>query len=280
MDDVSWPRVYGCGGSCGHVPALLRALTDADPAVRGSAAGELLAEVYHQGTRWPASAVVVPFLVGLADDPATPDRPGLLRMLRLVAIGDRRDDALPFDARAAYPLADAITDEELRRMDLWLAGEVEEFDEAWAGGADRWARDAYDALAARAASVTGWARDPDPAVADLAAALMAWLPPTPAAVAALLASASASGNLTLAHLPVADPAVDAHLTRCLGAADGQVALTAAVALAYRHRDATPEPALTMLAVAADPGRPLPPDVPGWGRSLRGFVALALARIGW
>ncbi|MFF5228174.1 hypothetical protein [Dactylosporangium sp. NPDC000521] len=282
MTGVAWDRVYGCDGTSEHVPALLEALPDADPRTRARARAELSGHLYHQGTRWHASAVVVPFLVALAGDPATPDRPDLLWMLRKVAIGDHRDDALPFDARAAYPAADAITDERLLTLNRWLAGDDEagepEPDDA---GPDRWARDAYDALAAHAGTVIGWVGDADPEVADLAAALLAWFPPTPAAVAALLATASAAANLTLAHLPVGDPAVDRHLTERLGHPDEQVALTAAIALAYRHREATPEPALTMLAVAADPDRPLPPDVPGWDdRALRGFVALALARIGW
>ncbi|MGI5176540.1 hypothetical protein ACQEVZ_09455 [Dactylosporangium sp. CA-152071] len=282
MTGVAWERVYGCDGTSEHVPALLEALTAAEPETRARARNELSAHLYHQGTRWQASAVVVPFLVALADDPATPDRADLLRMLRKVAIGDHRDDALPFDARAAYPAADAVTDEQLLRLNLWLTGDDEAGDdEAGDAGADRWARDAYDALAAHARTVTGWVGDADPAVAELAAGLLAWLPPTPSAVAALLGTASAAANLTLAHLPVDDPAVDTHLRGRLDHPDRQVALTAAIALAYRHRAATPEPALTMIAVAADPDGPLPPDVPGWDdRALRGFVALALARIGW
>jgi hypothetical protein len=288
---VAWDRVYGCYGTSEHLPAQLRALADADPAVRAGASAELLAAVYHQGTRWQASAVVVPFLVELADDPATPDRAHLLRMLRKVAIGDRRDDVLPFDARAAYPAADAVTEDQLLRVNRFLSGSSDDgtwspdgdpggCPDEWVDAApDRWARDAYDALAARAGTVAGWVRDPDPAVAERAAALLAWFPPTPAALAALLAAGTASANLALAHLPVTAAAVDARLRELLGAGE-RVALTAAIALAYRHGPDTPEPALTMLAVAADTDRPLPPDVPGWDRALRGFVALAVVRIGW
>jgi hypothetical protein len=288
VSEVDWDAVHGCDGTSGHVPGLLRALAGPEPADRAYA--QLFNHLCHQGTRWQASAVAVPFLVALVDDPATPDRPALLSMLTAVAVGDHRDDRLPFDADAAYPEADAITDEQLRLLNRWLDGDGEEDDPAEAfywdrSGPDRWARDAYRALAAHATTVAGWVHDPAPHVAARAAALLAWLPPAPPALAALLAvragPAGASANLTLAHLPVDDPAVDRRLEELLAAPDGQVALTAAIALAYRRGEATPEPALTMLAVAADHDRPLPADVPGWdGRALRGFVAIALTRIGW
>ncbi|WP_327003384.1 hypothetical protein OHA72_51335 [Dactylosporangium sp. NBC_01737] len=287
MSGVDWDAVYGCDGTSGHVPGLLRALAGPEPAA--GAYAELFNHLCHQGTRWQASGVVVPFLVALVDAPATPDRAALVRMLAAVAIGDHRDDRLPFDADAAYPEADAITDEQLRLLNVWLdeGSDDEPVGEFYwdRSGPDRWARDAYRALAAHASTVAGWVRDPDPDVAARAAALLAWFPPAPEAVATLLdvpaGPARASANLALAHLPVVGPAVDRRLEGLLTAADGQVALTAAVALAYRRGEATPEPALTLLAVAADHDRPLPADVPGWDRrALRGFVAIALTRIGW
>ncbi|GAA3213869.1 hypothetical protein ACFO1B_13115 [Dactylosporangium siamense] len=286
MSDVDWDAVYGCHGTSGHVPELLRALAGPSPS---PAYAELFGHLYHQGTRWQATAVVIPFLVALVDDPATPDRAALVRMLATLGIGDHRDDALPFDADAAYPSASAITDSQLLLLNRFL-------DEGWddepvgdvywdLSAPHRWARDAYRALAADAATVAGWVGDPDPAVAARSAALLAWFPPAPGAVEALLAvsggPAAASANLTLAHLLAADPRIDRRLEALLAAPDEQVALTAAIAVAYRHGEATPEPALTMLAVAADHDRPLPADVPGWERrALRGFVALALTRIGW
>jgi hypothetical protein len=309
VSDVDWDAVYGCNGTSGHVPELLRALAGS---ASSPAYGDLFGHLYHQGTRWQAAAVVIPFLVALVDDPATPDRAALVRMLATVGIGDHRDDALPFDADAAYPSASSITDEQLLLLNRFLdeGWEDEPADDFYRdrSGPDRWARDAYRALAAHAATVAGWVGDPDASVAARAAALLAWFPPTPRAVEALLAvpdgppgfarvpggsagfdrvpgfaraAARASANLTLAHLSAGDPRIDRRLEALLAAPDEQVALTAAIALAYRHGAATPEPALTMLALAADHDRPLPADVPGWDRrALRGFVALALTRIGW
>lgn len=311
-----WDELYGCDGTSGHVPGLLRTLAGPDPVAWRSAYTRLFNHLCHQGTVMEAAAAVVPFLVRLIDEPATLGRASLAGMLTAVAVSDHRDDRLPFDVDAAYPEAGNITDEQVRLLVRWLVdGSPEDVDGSpeepvedfyWdRSGPDRWARDAYLAVAARATTVARWVGDADPDVAALAAALLAWLPPAPDTVAALLAvpdgAARASANLALAHVPVDGSgaggpgvggsgvggsavdgsAVDRRLRELLAASDERVALTAAIALAHRHGAATPEPALTMLAVAADHARPLPDDVPGWDfRALRGFVAIALARIGW
>ena len=167
MSEVDWDAVYGCNGTSGHVPGLLRAL--AGPSPDRQAYTDLFDHLYHQGSRWQASAVVVPFLVALVADPATPDRPALVRMLAAVAIGDHRDDRLPFDA--AFPEADKITDEQLRLLNLWLNGDGDEdpVEAFYWDGRERteWARDAYQALAAHAITVADWVGDPDPDVAAL-----------------------------------------------------------------------------------------------------------------
>lgn len=211
-------------------------------------------------------------------------------MLAAVAIGDHRDDALPFDADAEFAEADNITDAQVQQLNRWLNHESDpqdgDEDFYWdRSGPERWACDAYRATAGHITNIAGWVHDADDDLAALAAALLAWFPPTPRSVAVLVAVANgpvrASANLALAHLPTCDPHVDQRLRRLLTIADQQVALTAAIALAYRHGQSTPEPALTLLAAAADHAQSLPPDVPGWDdRALRGFVAMALNRIGW
>ncbi|MBW6435856.1 hypothetical protein KZ829_19125 [Actinoplanes hulinensis] len=92
LDAVSWGRLHHAYGIADDVPGMLRTLRDPDPETRGDALGGLHATVLHQGTRFQASQAVVPFLVALIDDPATPDRGDLLRLLTGIAIGDRRDD--------------------------------------------------------------------------------------------------------------------------------------------------------------------------------------------
>jgi hypothetical protein len=277
LDLVEWDGLHGCRGPSGHVPGLLRALRDGMPP---DAYGRLFDHVCHQGTRWPVSAAVVPFLVALVDAPGTPGRAGLVEMLAAVAVGDRRDDALPFDAERAYPEAHDITPAQERRLVRWLEdgddrGDDEDF--LWSNaGPHAWALRAYRAAEEHAGTIATWVEDGDPEVAALAAALIVWFPPAQGLVERLARARNASANLALAHLDGGDRG----LLGMLGDEDEQVALTAAVALAYRRGPATPEPALTMLAVAAGHGKALPDDVVGWDRALRGFVNLAVARIGW
>jgi hypothetical protein len=275
---VPWARLHGCRGFSERVPEWLRMLRHGSD----EAYGQLFDHVSHQGTRWQVSAAVVPFLVGLVDDRRTPGRARLLALLAAVAVGDRRDDVLPFDAVKAYPEGHGLTGEQEARLVSWLEEENEPGGEdgddfLWnMAGPDTWALRAYRAAEERADTLATWVSDDDPDVASRAAALLVWFPATAESVEALLNARTASANLALAHLE----GDDRRLLDMLADDDERVALTAAVALAYRRGPATPEPALTMLAVAADQGKVLPADVPGWDRALRGFVSKAVARIGW
>jgi tetratricopeptide (TPR) repeat protein len=57
---------------------LLRQLLDPDPTVRSTTIWALYGNVFHQGTRYPATPYVVPFLIELCDSPKTPARGDLL----------------------------------------------------------------------------------------------------------------------------------------------------------------------------------------------------------
>lgn len=114
----------------------------------------------------------------------------------------------------------------------------------------------------------------DPLVAAQAAEMLAYFPAAQTTVDALLASAApASANLTLGYLD-GFPAVDTHLTAALESSARDVRMTAAVALAFRLGADLPGPALDLLVDEAPPPAP-----PGWDRSMRGFVTLALRRVG-
>src|SRR5918993_5938980 len=88
VDDVAWHRLYHAYGPAADVPGQLRGLRSPDPAQRSKARWDLYGNVCHQGTQWQASAATVPFLIGLIDDRATPERAGLLDLLTAIAIGD------------------------------------------------------------------------------------------------------------------------------------------------------------------------------------------------
>jgi hypothetical protein len=286
IGDVAWERLYHAYGPAIDVPDQLRALRSPDQDKRGKAQWQLWGNVYHQGSRWQGSHAVVRFLVALIEDPATPDRADLLQLLTAIAIGDRRDDELPLDADSTFAtghdLAGVDMTELLHRFysDDDLTEDEMELLEA---EAVRWAADCYHATAAFLPTITSWVSDPDDDVAAYAAALLPWFPPAPAALSALIdvpaprAQPRASANLALAHWPQIDPRIEQHLQRLLHATDDPVAVTAAVALAYRTGTALPDQALSILIDGST--RDLPAGVAGWDRALRGFVMLALHRLG-
>ncbi|MFG2053104.1 hypothetical protein ACGFI9_03650 [Micromonospora sp. NPDC048930] len=289
LDQVPWESLHHAYGPAVDVQDQLRALRSAEAPVRRRALSELFGNVYHQGTRWRASCHVVPFLVALADDPDTPDRAAVADLLRSVVVGDRRDDDLPFDPQRTFAAADGVTDEQAALVERHLEAEdLSEHEEA-AGLADsvavRWEADAYQAGARHTDRYVHWLTDPDPQLAGYAAELLAWFAPDEAALAGLIAvphdkahtATRASANLTLGHCPVGSERIDACLRRLLSANAGIVPVTAAVGLAYRLGDQLPDLALDVLTDARSSD--FDADVPGWDRSVRGFVALALHRLG-
>jgi hypothetical protein len=227
----------------------------------------------------------VPFLVALIDDTTTPDRTHLVELLRGIAVGDRRDDQLPFDPAAAFPVVEqpaGVDQADLLRR--FYAEDDLTNDELYSVEAEagRWEADSYQATAAHLPRIAGCVSGSDDSVAACAAALLPWLPPNPAALTALLDVAAAreqtraSANLALAHTPQTDECIEQRLQQLLSEALEPVAVTAAVALAYRTT-VPPDQALSILIDAS--GRDLPTAVSGWDRALRGFVMLALQRLG-
>jgi hypothetical protein len=246
-------------------------LRSPNAATRATALSWLSGAVNQQGARWPASAAVVPFLVALVDDPDTPDREPLMNLLHSVVLGDA---TLPFDPD--FSAGDAMSAGDLDEVARLLSESKNPFDEAPAeyflAAAARWASDAYQAGLAHVPTYSTWLADP--VVAAQAAELLAYFPPDERTVDALVSSvAPASANLTLGYLS-GFPSVDKHLTELLDAESLDVRMTAAIALAFRLGADLPGPALDLL-VDEKP----PPAPPGWDRSMRGFVILALRRVG-
>ncbi|GAA3865790.1 hypothetical protein GCM10022243_34900 [Saccharothrix violaceirubra] len=87
LDEVPWSSLDHAYGPADDVPGQLRALRSPDADERGRAVSALYGNVFHQGTRFPASAHAVPFLLELVAAPDTPDREVLLGLLTAIAIG-------------------------------------------------------------------------------------------------------------------------------------------------------------------------------------------------
>src|SRR5690349_20464965 len=87
LSHVAWAELEHAYGSAADVPHLIRALASPDPQERENARWGLYGNIFHQGTRYQASAYAVPFLLELLADPAMPDRVDILTLVTLLAIG-------------------------------------------------------------------------------------------------------------------------------------------------------------------------------------------------
>jgi len=180
VDGVPWARLHHAYGTAEDVPDLLRTLRSPGADTRQQAHYRLRGNIYHQGTRWEASSHAIGFLVALADDPATPERDLVVRLVRLVALGDVRDEDLPFDADAAFAEAEDATDEDVVRLVDALYDEDKDLDEVpmeiQVAVDARWRRDCYRAAAGHVATYRAWLADGDAEVGAHAAELLAWFP--------------------------------------------------------------------------------------------------------
>ncbi|MBT2232705.1 HEAT repeat domain-containing protein [Nonomuraea sp. NEAU-A123] len=99
LDMIDWADLTHAYGRATDVPDQIRALRSADPNIRDKALHSLYGSIFHQGTRFEASAYAVPFLLELVADPETPDRVAVLGLLTQLAIG-YGEQLLP----SGYPL--------------------------------------------------------------------------------------------------------------------------------------------------------------------------------
>jgi hypothetical protein len=87
LDQVPWADLEHAYGSAKDVPDLLRQLLDPDPRVRSDTMSSLYGNVFHQGTRYPATPYVVPFLIELCSEDETPARGDLLGFWKSLITG-------------------------------------------------------------------------------------------------------------------------------------------------------------------------------------------------
>lgn len=87
LDDVPWADLEHAYGTAEDVPDLLRGLLSPDPKTRKQVIHSLYGNVFHQGTRYPATPHVVPFLIELCAGPQVPDRAELLNFWGCLVTG-------------------------------------------------------------------------------------------------------------------------------------------------------------------------------------------------
>ncbi|WP_412537789.1 HEAT repeat domain-containing protein [Longispora sp. K20-0274] len=98
LDDVQWARLGHAYGPADDVPDLIRALCSPEEKERAAALHQLYGNIFHQGTRYEATAYAVPFLLEVLAAPATRDRAALLGLLAAITVGYDENwlpDAIP-----------------------------------------------------------------------------------------------------------------------------------------------------------------------------------------
>ncbi|MGV4985959.1 HEAT repeat domain-containing protein [Streptomyces sp. NRAIS4] len=193
LDAVDWPALTHAYGPADDVPGQLRALCSPDPDERHKALDALYGNIFHQGSRYPATAAAVPFLARMAADPALPGRAALVELLASLAVG--YDEAhLPAGVAVAGWRREvdeflARDPEEIRaEFDAWVEEATEErerrsrefrrsmFDHDHQREAVQAELGAYDAVRRELPGLLALLEDDEPAVRAAAAYLPAWFP--------------------------------------------------------------------------------------------------------
>ncbi|GIG56249.1 hypothetical protein Lfu02_06210 [Longispora fulva] len=205
LDTVNWARLGHAYGPADDVPALIRALRSPEEKDRAAALDQLYGNIYHQGTRYEATAYAVPFLLEVLAEPGARDRAELLGLLAAITVGydeswlpdpipiaQFRDDAVGgaallaaaphpgdpgYDEDGDHTYLERLTPEE----DLQLEGHV--------------AVEAYDAVRAGVPLLRDLLGAPEQGVRTMAAYTLAWFSEDAAgSVPALAALAATEEN--------------------------------------------------------------------------------------
>ncbi|MET7400550.1 hypothetical protein ABZS66_44440 [Dactylosporangium sp. NPDC005572] len=84
LTDIDWAAYDGAYGPATEAPGILQAIADPDPEVAGEGRYDFGSSIWHQGTVYPVTVVVVPFLAELATTPGVHRRDHLLYTLGTV----------------------------------------------------------------------------------------------------------------------------------------------------------------------------------------------------
>jgi hypothetical protein len=87
VDTVPWAKLTHAYGKAVDVPDQLRALSSSNEQDRWGALHVFYGNIFHQGSRYSASTVAIPFLLGLLDEEPTKDKDQILILLNHLAVG-------------------------------------------------------------------------------------------------------------------------------------------------------------------------------------------------
>jgi HEAT repeat protein len=302
LDAVNWAGLTHAYGPASDVPELIRALASTEADERARALHSLYGNIFHQGSRYEATACAVPFLARLAANSQIAQRDDIVLLLAALAIG--YDEAfLPAGVDIAgwragveqVRVADPA--ETLRQLDAWVdaarsEGErsVRQMRRAIYDPASelRSAEDelgAYDAVRAEVPGLRGLLGDDDPGVRAAGAYLLGWFPEeatgSAAALRALLPVEAVPGvaaNAIISAGLLGETNLVPQLRAYLDGSEPLMRWASAVAL-VRLGPADPSVLRVLASASADPPQRGPgPPVNFLHGNLRGHAAQALAAL--
>ncbi len=288
LDDIDWAQLGHAYGPARDVPEQLRALTSADATARARALHDLYGNIFHQGTRYQATAYAVPFLLELVAAVETPDRANVARLLSDIAIGydsswlpgtvqvaQLRDAARGGEAvlAKAPPPEDDEDDEEADEEEgdadddegyLPLTGEEE------ARLYTYLELRAYDAVRAGVPVFLDLLEDPDPRLQTVAAYALGWFPEDAAAILPRLTGSALDSEICLATAQVSIGLLGGRPDPAL-LADPRPLVRWGAAVGLRDE--------AELVTWVTDGAPADPRIPFLDGDLGGLASLALGELG-
>jgi hypothetical protein len=266
LHEVDWAGLTHAYGPAGDVPGQLAGLRSSDPGRRDRALHHLYGSIFHQGSRFEATAYAIPFLLALAADPDTAQRDELVMLLAALAVGFDNEH-LPggVDIRAWRSGAARLSRADPARSDTELA--------------------AYDAVRAGVPALLGLLADPSPRARSAAVYALSWFPEeSPRILPRLLNLLRAepvpdvAANALIAAGLLGDRALVGRIRGFLHDSQRVLRWAAAVALT-RLGDGGPQVTGELAACLVNPPAVGKPGIRFFEGDLRGYAAISLASLG-